>query len=236
MSCGHRITDPTRIAARLKTSHAQAGGSARPGMRFDAWFFDGESRVPSALSANQRAVVATIEGRASRREAAGCFTVSSVGAVGRHEAQVRERRTRAKPIGDHRRSPPHPKLARAYFRSFSCCPQLRIEMGLRHQSFFRTEVMRTESPSFLKTTRSSPARATKVFSTPVILSTFAGSRTLDLTVASVALALILLNGCSDEIMFAAVLLTSTGRLPDPFACRSAVAIVSSKTLGEASGI
>jgi transposase len=61
--------------------------------------------MPSARSADLRErVVATIEGGASRREAARRFEVSPASAVRWHEAFVREGRTRAKPMGGDQRS------------------------------------------------------------------------------------------------------------------------------------
>ena len=61
--------------------------------------------MPSALSADLRErVVATIEGGASRREAARRFEVSPANAVRWHEAFVRKGRTRAKPMGGDQRS------------------------------------------------------------------------------------------------------------------------------------
>ncbi|MCP1561083.1 UNVERIFIED_ORG: transposase [Methylobacterium sp. SuP10 SLI 274] len=60
--------------------------------------------MPSALSTDSREqVVATIEGGASRREAARRFAVSPASAMRWHEAFMREGRTRAKPTdGDQR--------------------------------------------------------------------------------------------------------------------------------------
>ena len=61
--------------------------------------------MPSALSADLRErVVGPIEAGASRREAARRFEVSPASAVRWHEAFVRERRTRAKPMGGDQRS------------------------------------------------------------------------------------------------------------------------------------
>lgn len=59
----------------------------------------------SALSADRRArAVVAIEMGASRREAAGRFEVGPAGAVCRHEAFMREGRTRAEPMGGDQRS------------------------------------------------------------------------------------------------------------------------------------
>src|SRR3954452_5886698 len=61
--------------------------------------------MASALSMDLRErVVATIEGGASRREAARRFEVSPASAVRWHEAFVRAGRTRAKPMGGDQRS------------------------------------------------------------------------------------------------------------------------------------
>ncbi len=106
-------------------------------------------------------------------------------------------------------------------------------MRLRHQSRATIDVMTTESPSRLKRTRKSSTRATKAFSTPATFLTANGSRTLDRIFSSAASASFLSNGCSDETIFVAVLLTKTRGLPAPVCCCGAVDIVDSMPLGRA---